>query len=322
MTTSTNNNLIHVVSFSGGRTSAFMVWLMERARKEFGWDVRYIFCDTGVEHPQTYRFIRDIVKHWGIDLTILRAVVNPTLGEGNSYQIFKPSDLMTPSMPPFQPFMDMMIKYGTPTALGAYCSERMKKDVADAYCKDHIGTDYVTWLGIRGDEPNRLKRKSGIKYLANLTPAMDKQDVLDWWKYQDFDLGITEESGNCLFCVKKSTLKIALAAKRNPGFLQQWKYHLNQSSIREKSSYDKKVMYRGKLSLEGIATMYLDTPEVDILKRMRNSKQLESGSCTESCEAFNPTTRETNYNIVNKSIYRDFEANLKLQNFEKLLETA
>ncbi|MEZ8329152.1 hypothetical protein AB6C40_15080 [Vibrio splendidus] len=49
MATSTNNNLTHVVSFSGGRTSAFMVWLMERARKEFGWDVRYIYCDTGTE---------------------------------------------------------------------------------------------------------------------------------------------------------------------------------------------------------------------------------------------------------------------------------
>ncbi|MFA0393448.1 hypothetical protein AB4562_04640 [Vibrio sp. 10N.222.54.A1] len=151
---------------------------------------------------------------------------------------------------------------------------------------------------------------------------MDKQDILDWWKYQDFDLGITEESGNCLFCVRKSTLKIALAAKRNPGFLKMWKYHLNKSSIREKNNYDKKIMYRGKLSLEGIAEMYADTPEADILKRMRNSKQLESGSCTESCEAFNPTTRETNYDVVNKAIYRDFEANLKLQNFEKLLETA
>jgi hypothetical protein len=296
---------------------------MERARKEFGWDVRYVFCDTGVESPATYRFIRDIVKMWNIDLTILRAVVNPTLGEANSYKIFAPRDLMTDAMPPFQPFMDMMIKYGTPNTMGAYCSERMKKDVFDAYCEDHIGKDRITWLGIRGDEPKRLKKKAGIKYLANLTPAMDKQDILDWWKHQEFDLGITEESGNGLFCVRKSTLKIALAIKRNPGFYRVWKYHLNKSSIRQKGSYDKKIMYRGKLSLEGIAEMYSDSTERDILSRIRNSKQLETGSCTESCEALATTNeRELNYNVINTVNYRDFEANLKLQNFETFIKAA
>ncbi len=205
------NSLTHVVSFSGGRTSAFLVHLMERARKEYGWNVKYIFTDTGVEHPQTYVFIRNIVKFWGIDLIILRAVVNPELGKGNTYQEYTVNDLMNSSvMPPFEPFMSMMKKYGTPTAFGPYCSERMKKDVTERYCKEHFGKNYITWLGMRSDEPKRLKPKAGIKYLADLI-EVDKQDVLEWWTHQPFDLQLEEQEGNCLYCVKKSTAKLALA---------------------------------------------------------------------------------------------------------------
>ncbi|EKO8531682.1 phosphoadenosine phosphosulfate reductase family protein, partial [Escherichia coli] len=47
----------HVVSFSGGRTSAYLVHLMEQRRKA-GENVHYILMDTGCEHPLTYRFIR------------------------------------------------------------------------------------------------------------------------------------------------------------------------------------------------------------------------------------------------------------------------
>ncbi|EJN3583877.1 phosphoadenosine phosphosulfate reductase family protein, partial [Escherichia coli] len=55
----------HVVSFSGGRTSAYLILLMEQRRKA-GENVHYIFMDTGCEHPLTYRFIREVVKFWDI----------------------------------------------------------------------------------------------------------------------------------------------------------------------------------------------------------------------------------------------------------------
>ncbi|MBD2815963.1 phosphoadenosine phosphosulfate reductase family protein, partial [Xenorhabdus sp. Flor] len=65
--------MINVVSFSGGRTSAYLVYLMEQRRKQ-GEDVRYVFMDTGAEHPKTYEFIRDLVQHWKIDLVCLPVV--------------------------------------------------------------------------------------------------------------------------------------------------------------------------------------------------------------------------------------------------------
>ncbi len=38
-------SVTHVVSFSGGRTSAYLVHLMEQRRRA-GEDVRYVFMDT------------------------------------------------------------------------------------------------------------------------------------------------------------------------------------------------------------------------------------------------------------------------------------
>lgn len=37
--------MINVVSFSGGRTSAYLLWLMEQKRRA-GKDVHYVFMDT------------------------------------------------------------------------------------------------------------------------------------------------------------------------------------------------------------------------------------------------------------------------------------
>ena len=101
---------VHVVSFSGGRTSGRLVYLMEQRRVSEGLDVRYIFTDTGAEHPKTYEFIRNVVKHWGIELICLRLVVNPELGKGNSYKVVTVDEIG----PDLQPFRDACAKYGTP----------------------------------------------------------------------------------------------------------------------------------------------------------------------------------------------------------------
>lgn len=69
-----DNSKVQVVSFSGGRTSAYMVWLIESMRKSGEWaaPVEYIFMDTGAEHPKTYEFIKKCFEHFGINLTCLR----------------------------------------------------------------------------------------------------------------------------------------------------------------------------------------------------------------------------------------------------------
>lgn len=59
-----------VVGLSGGRTSAYMLWLVLTASDGLPDNVLVMFTDTGEELPETYAFLDAIEKRWGI--TILR----------------------------------------------------------------------------------------------------------------------------------------------------------------------------------------------------------------------------------------------------------
>lgn len=276
-----------VVSFSGGRTSAYLCHLM---KEKFGDDVDFIFMDTGAEHPMTYRFVRDVVKFWDLPLTVLRVKINPELGKGNDYEVFTPADIQTAKMPAYKPFIDMMEKYGTPYIGGAFCTDRMKTQPFTKYCNDTYGRgNYETWLGIRDDEPKRLNRNiKNRKYLADISD-FDKEDVIDWWKEQPFDLLLDgEHLGNCTFCIKKSVNKIALAARDEVGAAKQMGYYINSKKTRvvESRTSPSNVMFRGRNSLESIIAKFSDFGRDEIKNTIQSMKKVESGSCSESCEAF------------------------------------
>ncbi|GKV88497.1 phage N-6-adenine-methyltransferase [Pectobacterium carotovorum] len=272
---------MQVVSFSGGRTSGHLVHLMEQ-RRIAGEDVRYIFTDTGAEHPKTYEFIRNIVKHWGIDLICLRLVINPELGKGNSYKVVSVDEIG----PDLQPFRDACSKYGTPYVGGRFCTRTMKIEPFHRYCKDHF-PEHEKWLGIRADEPKRLTPKDGVHYLADISD-MEKKDILAWWKQQPFDLDLPEHLGNCVFCIEKGINKIALAARDEPQLAAEFWQLITDPSVRvvDRRQQANKIMYRGNHSLESVIALYADKSREDIAATIRGNGGYESGSCTESCEAF------------------------------------
>ncbi len=106
----------NVVSFSGGRTSAFLVSCMLEKQRNEGWEVEFIFMDTGAEHPKTYEFIRNVVREWGIDLTCLRLKVNPELGKGNYHNIVGVEGIGNDLVP----FSEMAKKYSLPFVGGLF----------------------------------------------------------------------------------------------------------------------------------------------------------------------------------------------------------
>lgn len=261
-----------VISFSGGRTSAYLVNLLHKSP-----DVHVVFMDTGAEHPATYQFIRDIVRHWNVKITCLRATVLP-MGKGMGYEVVPLADIG----PDFTAWKRMLEKYGHPYVGGAFCTDRMKLKPFTRYCNETFGKgNYETWLGIRCDEPVRLTQKPGVRYLAEVSD-MDKADILQWWRGQAFDLQLQEHLGNCVFCIKKSMMKIALAAKDMPHHAAEFWQMVEAHDVKSD-----KAMYRGKASLPQVIAMFSDISRQDLAGRMLSMKQYESGSCSESCEVFN-----------------------------------
>jgi len=283
-----------VISFSGGRTSAYLVHLFKSDP-----NAHFVFMDTGAEHPATYQFIKDIVKHWAIDLVCLRVVVNPQMRKGGSYRVIGPDELKQD----LQPWEDMLAKYGAPAFDMPYCTARMKTEPFHKYCDNRFGKgNYERWIGIRFDEPKRLPieilecldlpvhalathQKTGFRYLAEISD-FTKDDVLDWWEAQPFDLAITEHLGNCVFCIKKGLNKVALAAKDEPEMAVKWIGVTEGDKVRtEGRKHNHKRMYRERLHMSDVVEAFKDHDRDELYKALRSSKRYESGSCSESCEA-------------------------------------
>jgi len=273
----------HIVSFSGGRTSAYLVYLMEEKRKSGDIeDVDYIFMDTGAEHPKTYEFIKKCVKHFGIDLTCLRTKVNPERGKGTTYNVVSIGDCKCD----LKPWRDYASKYGVPQVPFADCTKELKITPYEKYVKERYGKgEYTTWLGIRADEPKRLTPKEGIKYLADIS-YFDKRDIFDWWQKQPFDLEIESEwLGNCVFCLKKGISRIALAARDEPELAKEWSAMIADPSLPMKPSktLPNTHMYRGGTSMDDIIATFSDYERKDILRTLKGGL----GACEASCEVFN-----------------------------------
>ena len=274
-----------VVSFSGGRTSAYLCKVMIDT---YGKDnVDFIYMDTGAEHPKTYEFIKSVNAFLGLELVCLRGNFDSELGVGATYDVVDVDSLSCD----LKPFSSYANKYGTPTVAGASCTSRMKEETHDRYCNEIYGKgSYETWIGIRADEPRRLKgigKRADLRYMAEITDA-EKQDVLDYWGRQDFDLEIEEHLGNCVFCVKKGANKIALAAREEPSLYAEFLGIISNANDRKDLTKKppKEVMYRDFQTITGIVDAYKDKSINEIRQTIKGMKSMDTGSCSESCEVF------------------------------------
>ncbi|MEM5550108.1 phosphoadenosine phosphosulfate reductase family protein [Pseudoalteromonas neustonica] len=173
VTTVLNTDKPYIVSFSGGRTSAYLVHLMEELKKKNSLKVHYVFMDTGLEHPKTYDFIKKVALHYKITLTCLRVVINKEHGKANSYKEIDISEIKHDLIP----FKEMMEKYGTPYVRGPFCTKIMKGSAASSgqlqgpfyqWSNENFGEgNYIAVLGIRADEPKRLIGDENFKNLRN-----------------------------------------------------------------------------------------------------------------------------------------------------------
>ena len=202
------------VSFSGGRTSAYMCWYL---LKYWGhkYDFIFVFANTGQEHENTLIFVDQCDKVIGLNLVYVEAVVHHDERKGCTHKIvdFDTAD-RTGAV-----FEEVIKKYGIPNVEFLHCTRELKLNPMRSY-KASIGFDrlHPMAIGIRADEIDRMSPKAkedGLVYpliKANKT----KPEILHWWKGQDFDLDLPEHLGNCVTCHKKSDRKLMTIARHEP----------------------------------------------------------------------------------------------------------
>jgi len=286
------------ISFSGGRTSAYMV---EMLIKNYSHKYHFVvlFANTGQEHDETLEFVRKCDEKWGGIVQWLEAVVNPEKGKGTKYRLVDfETCTRSHEIHDETPFAQVIRKYGIPgPATPQICTRELKGAVMQSYRsqwqKEH-DEKCLNAIGIRTDEMGRLLDEAGRKKFKVVYPLTDwfptnKEDVLSYWEDQEFDLQIPEHLGNCVSCWKKSDAKHVRIIKSHPEFYRFFhrmeKYHKQTNN---KEGHDDRLFFRLNRTVDEMFVM-AESVSLDNIPIHMNEV---SGGCSESCEASSVDTLE------------------------------
>lgn len=224
-----------LISFSGGRTSAFMLRaFLDAHGGTLPADAHVVFANTGDEMPATLDFVRDVAVRWGVHITWIEyrltaddeptyAVVNYETAsrEGEPFDLYLQHVERTCAAKGRETYL--------PTPGNRYCTTEIKIRPMKKFMLD-LGYEYWTnVVGIRFDEPKRWRkfnRTPPERYeiaLPFVDAGVGVDSVSGYWIRQPFDLGIAGDwEGNCDACHLKMPWKVAQVFKDHPHRADRW----------------------------------------------------------------------------------------------------
>ncbi len=209
------------ISFSGGRTSAYMLWRVLQSNGGLPSDAVVCFANTGKEDEATMRFVRDCSVNWNVPIVWIE--YRPD-GDGWTAVTFETASRNG------EPFEALIRKRNyLPNPVARFCTVELKiLRIADYMW--HLGhEEFDVLIGIRADEPKRVASvranpSGGTRGIERRMPLADagvtRGEVSWFWKSQPFDLDLPNVNGvtmhgNCDLCfLKHSSIVMSLIAEK------------------------------------------------------------------------------------------------------------
>lgn len=207
-----------LISFSGGRTSGYMLWRILQAHGgTLPDDVKVTFANTGKEMPQTLDFVRDCGEWWGVGIVWLEYISTQ-----NPENRWWRRNYATASRNG-EPFaaLNRDKKY-LPNPVARLCTVNLKLKPMEFYAHSLGWDDYLNVVGLRADEASRVAKMRGSYAVPLATAGITKTDVMAFWKTQDFDLALPPGWGNCDLCYLKSAAQIQGMMRDIPHVADWW----------------------------------------------------------------------------------------------------
>ena len=221
------------ISFSGGRTSAYMLWSVLQSNGGLPADTRVCFANTGKEDEATLRFVRDCGEHWNVPITWVEY-----RAEDPGYAVV---DYETASRDG-EPFEAIIRKRSyLPNPVTRFCTSELKIRVMHKQLKSlgwyerFDGWDQM--IGIRADEQRRVSkiRARGVSTETSretmLMPLADAGVTLEhidaFWADQPFRLELPTVNGrtlagNCDLCFLKAANQVYTLIAQKPERAVWW----------------------------------------------------------------------------------------------------
>jgi 3'-phosphoadenosine 5'-phosphosulfate sulfotransferase (PAPS reductase)/FAD synthetase len=210
------------ISFSGGRTSAYMLYkVLEAHDMSLPDEAIVCFANTGKEDEATLRFVEECSKQWKVEIHWVEY--------RNADLAFERVTFETASRNG-EPFEALIRKRQyLPNPVTRFCTAELKIRTIHKYLKS-LGWDHnesMDWVGMRADEQRRaakIKDKSRIPLVAD---GVTKETVGAFWRNQPFDLelpninGVTYH-GNCDLCFLKGGSQVLSLIAEKPERAVWW----------------------------------------------------------------------------------------------------
>jgi len=210
-----------VVSFSGGRTSGYMLWRILQAHGgTLPANVVVCFANTGREMPATLDFVRDCGAAWNVPIRWLefRKGSWAEVSHNSASREGEPFELL------------LSAKQALPNPVQRSCTIELKiRTIKRFVMTEYVWLHWVNIVGLRADEEGRVFRATQPQRdrWSNLCPLYDagviESDVLAFWHDQPFDLQTAGAwEGNCDGCFLKSRGDITRMMQDHPKRMDWW----------------------------------------------------------------------------------------------------
>lgn len=165
------------ISFSGGRTSAYMLWrVLEAHQMSLPDEAIVCFANTGKEDEATLEFVRDCSERWNVPITWLEYQAAEKVADR-----WRLVDFDTASRNG-EPFEALIRKRNyLPNPVARFCTGELKVLTIERYFKSIGRPEFETMVGLRADEPRRAAKMRESKLIPLFDAGATQQTVQDFW---------------------------------------------------------------------------------------------------------------------------------------------
>lgn len=203
-----------IVSFSGGRTSGYMLYrILQAWGGSLPPDIKVAFANTGKEMPETLDFVRDCQENWGVEIAWL---------EYRERKVFAQVSHATASRKG-EPYAALIRDRNyLPNPVTRFCTSALKLEPIAAYARSQGFEDWDEVVGLRADEPARLARIDKEKSTPLARAGITKGHIAEFWQSQNWNLKLPRGYSNCDLCFLKGAGQISAIMREHPETADWW----------------------------------------------------------------------------------------------------